>query len=156
MTGPYKRNGQATLWPAVKGDSNWNQELVESLIDYTGYNTEKEEVYRDEAWLGGHSPSTFETEEIYVDTHNGKHLHISGSIEEIHTSIYIPIEDNESMRQIVKDLVEVVDINPDSSGLFLKPSDFDEVRTKTADGQGRINLGIDRAGKDVKVVILDG
>lgn len=37
-----------------------------------------------------------------------------------------------------------------------KPSvDFEEIRLKTADGQGRVNLGSERAGKDIRVVIMD-
>lgn len=59
------------------------------------------------------------------------------------------------MKKLVEDLAEEVTIDRERAGLYLPPDDFEEVRTKTADAQGRVNLGIDRAGKDVKVVVIE-
>jgi len=59
------------------------------------------------------------------------------------------------MRGLVEDLQEQVTTNPNHSGLYLDKEDFEEVRTKTADGQGRISLGASRSGEDIKVVVLE-
>lgn len=156
MAKPYSINGKGTLWPAVKGDRNWDPELVESLIEFTGYDTEEKEVVRDTPWLGGYNQGDFQTEEVYVHESNGtKYLNVDGSIGEVFVGIDIPIKNTEEMQQIVEDMSQVVTIDKQSSGLYLKPGDFSEILTKRADAQGRINLGKDRAGKDVKVVILD-
>lgn len=72
--------------------------------------------------------------------------------------IGIPIRECKKTKQMVRDLAELTDMKVSETrkgtGLFLKPEDFEEVRKKTTDAQGRINLGVERAGKDVKVVVL--
>lgn len=151
MTGPYRKNGSGTLWTPNKDD---NPEDAEKVLDSLQDSIKPENV--DEPWLGGYNPDAFKLDEMYVDSQKGdKTLQINGTIENIFLGLTIPIRNNDEMQKIVKELNKVVTIDKESSGLYLKPGDFSEVRKKTADGQGRLNLGKEYAGEDVRLVILD-
>jgi len=151
MAGPYKINGSGTLWVPNKADDK--TEEAEDLI-LSLENAVKPEN-QDDQWLGGYNNGSFNLEEMYIDTHGDKTLDINGQIENVFVSLSIPIKNTEEMQKIAEQINKEVTIYKKSSGLYLKPKDFSEVRTKNADGQGRINLGKEHGGEDVRVVILD-
>jgi hypothetical protein len=116
------------------------------------YNTEEAE----NQWLGGYNEGDFQLEEMYVDSHtNPEELVVNGNIGDVFVGLNIPIKNNKQMQKIAKQINKVVTIDKESSGLYLKPKDFTEVRTRKADPQGRINLGKDYADKEVRVVVLN-
>lgn len=148
---PYKEDGSGTLWVPNKGNGQEKAKEADRLIE--SLKESVREKNQDEEWLGDYSVGSFELEEMYV---NGDDLlTISGNIEDVFVNLNIPIKNNEQMQKIAQDINKVVTIDPESSGLYLKPKDFSEVRNKTADGQGRINLGKDYSGENVRVVVLD-
>lgn len=139
----YTRDGAGTFW--IKN----NVDQVVETIKETAEN-------EDEETFGSYNIGSFQTGEIYIDTFRGKNtLNITGIIEDVYTSIQIPLIPDKELIKITEKLVDIVDLKPKESGLFLTPDNFEEVRRKTADGQGRINLGSERAGKDVRVVVMD-
>lgn len=144
---PYNEHGKGTLW--IPEDEDKQENLLKSLKE-----SFKDENLEDQ-WLGGYNPGDFKLEEMYVKDYKDLSLEIVGDIDNVLVSLSIPIKNNEDMQRIVEKLSQKVTIDTESSGLYLKPNDFSEVRTKTADGQGRINLGSDRAGKDIRVVVLN-
>lgn len=150
MTGPYKEDGSGTLWSPNKEDNPKEaKQFVESL---------KESIKpenQDDQWLGNYNTGSFELKEMYVDSHKGTSLEITGSIEDIFIDLHIPIKNTSEMQKIAKEINKVVTIDKESSGLYLKPNDFSEIRRKTADGQGRVNLGKEKAGEEVRLVVLD-
>jgi len=150
MARPYREDGDGTLWvPNKEEKPEEAKALVESLQE-----TVKPENY-EEPWLGSYNKGVFDIGEMYVDKHNEPSLTLSGSIGEVFLSLNIPIKNNESMQEIAEQINKFVTMDKESSGLYLKPKDFTEVRTRKADPQGRINLGKDYADKEVRVVVLD-
>lgn len=157
---PYKQNGTGTLWvPNKHDDINNDKEekaekadkLVESLKE-SAYN----EAEIEEPWLGGYNNGDFQLEELYVDSHQDpSELVVNGNIDDVFIGINIPIKNNDQMQKVAEQINKVVTIDKESSGLYLKPKDFTEVRTRKADPQGRINLGKDYADREVRVVVLD-
>jgi len=146
IIGPYKENGKGVL--SLGEDEGVREKVIERI----------KETEEDDQEFGGFNCGDFDTEEIYVDMHS-KELHVSGNIGDFFVMLNIPIKECKETKQMVKDLAELTDMRVGETrketGLFLKPDDFEEVRKKTADAQGRINMGVERAGKDVKVVVLD-
>lgn len=150
MVGPYKQDGAGTIWvPNKHEDTKKAENLIESLKE-----TVKEENY-EEPWLGSYNNESFTLDEMYIDGHKQPKLEINGEINEVFLSLSIPIKNTDEMQKIADQINKQVTIDKESSGFYLKPKDFTEIRTKTADGQGRINLGKDYGGEDVRVVILD-
>jgi len=150
MTGPYKEDGAGTLWvPNNEEDTQKSNKVRKSLEEAI-----KSENY-EKPWLGSYNTGAFELEEMYVDAHNEPELTINGIIEDVFIGLNIPIKNNKEMQKIAEQINKVVTIDKQSSGLYLKPKDFSEVRTRKADPQGRINLGKDYADKEVRVVVLD-
>ena len=151
MAGPYKQNGSGTLWVPNKADDK--TEEAEALIESLKEAVEPEN--QENQWLGGYNKGDFKLDEMYINNYKDKTLDINGSIENVFVSLSIPIKNTEEMQKIAEQINKQVTIDKESSGLYLKPKDFSEVRTKTADAQGRINLGKEHSGEDVRVVIFD-
>lgn len=150
MVGPYKEDGAGTLWVPNKEE---NPEKAENLVESLKESVKEENF--EEPWLGNYNEGTFTLEEMYIEGHKQPKLEINGKINSVYLSLSIPIKNNEEMQKIADQINKQVTIDKESSGFYLKPKDFTEIRTKTADGQGRINLGKDYSGEDVRVVILD-
>lgn len=99
----------------------------------------------------------FEMDEIYVDTwDNNKKIRFSGTIDGLYIGGTIPLYANDQLKKFVRNLGDAVGVSTfdGSSGIFLEKEEIAEIRDKTADGQGRINLGKKYAGKDVEVVVI--
>lgn len=99
----------------------------------------------------------FKMDEIYVDTHsNNKKIRFSGYIDGLYIGGHIPLYANDQLKKFVRNLGDAVGISTfdGSSGIFLEKEEIAEMRDKTADRQGRINLGKKYSGEDVEVVVI--
>jgi hypothetical protein len=154
MTGPYKEDGSGTLWVPNRHEENTSETVIENLeqsIKASMYNEDS----ADDEWLGGYNKGDFELEELYVENYDEPEIVINGTISGVYLGLSIPVKNNKEMQKIVEKLNKVVTIDKESSGLYLKPKDFTEVRTRKADPQGRINLGKEYADKEIRVVVMD-
>ena len=104
----------------------------------------------------------FKLDEMYVDTGRNPSLRLCGVIGE--TGMYVNLDfelprEAKDVKRLARNMSEIAGLEVldqgNTSGLYLAPDDFQEVRTKTADAQGRINMGLDAAGKDLKIVVIE-
>lgn len=145
----YTHNADFMLTPPQ--DETQKQELIKQIENYETGDVDWEPMLEE----------TLDTDELYVQSHSGRTiLRLCGESKEsnVWVNIEFPLSKGGSTEQLARDLADAANLdivdNPSQSGLFLEPSDFDEVRKRTADAQGRVNLGMDKAGEDVKVVIM--
>lgn len=154
MTGPYKENGSGTLWTPNEADGDEEKRKALQLIE--DLKSSMKEKNQSEQWVGGYDKGDFELEEMYIDRMSTTpSLQLSGNISDVFIDLNIPIKNNKEMQKIAEEINKIVTIDKESSGLYLKPKDFSELRSFTVGDQGRINLGKDYAGKDVRVVVIE-
>lgn len=99
----------------------------------------------------------FNTDEIYVDDYDNQTvIRVSGAIEGLYIGMEIPLYAGDDLKSFARNLAEEAGISTfqGNSGIFLEKGEIAEIRDKTADGQGRINLGKSYAGEDVEVVVI--
>lgn len=138
------------------GDDAASEEQKDYLKAF--FNRAGEEIPEDEPIGGGWEYKDFLLEELYLDN-NGlssrPEIYLTGRIGSLFTAFSIPVFEND-LQDFARELAEAVGIEPADydSGLYIAPDEFSEVRERTCDGQGRINLGMDYAGTDVRVVVI--
>lgn len=67
-------------------------------------------------------------------------------------SVNIPLQPSRAFRGVLSDLNEAFDIASRESGYFLANPDVGFVDTFTPDGQGRVTLGREYAGEEVRLI----
>lgn len=157
MVGPYTENGEAVIdFPRIYGHED---ETTQKQLQHKR-NTLIEKLAEPGTNGDFDFETTFKTEEIFIDTYSSPHLAISGVVNDIYIGLTIPLRKGDpTLETLAKDLYSVLepDINIDltQSGMWLDAKDIKEKRLKTADGQGRINLGKQYNGQDVEIIVLD-
>lgn len=93
--------------------------------------------------------SRVKVDEMYLD--DGR-LVINILFDDWYASLQVPLRPNRDLRGLLHDLNEQFDIASRESGYYLSNDDIDFVDTFTPDGQGRVTLGREYAGQDVRLI----